>query len=381
MSERARGLRRAVIAAGIAAAALALPAIGATQEAEAARQALLSMRQRMAASGISYDSVRRARIAVFNDSLRAGGRLVRFNSAGMPPDEREWLTGGLEAAQRTLETRFGAAAPGLVDTNAWEVRTSAANLGTSSRELFAPLPGGRNVHLSGRLPIKSEDVAEVALDAAGAALARRHPTLERYAESMNLEQSAERYVRAARDLALGNSTLGRRCVAGAVGACRVVLSPARGASPLTVWFTREDHRAIIASSRANRARRDSIGVRMREACLGGEDDVCERVAERLQLTYPVRADVRATFAAHAVETGGEAGLARLEAAHDRFAEDPVGLLVHVSGVPEEQLITTWQRRLVAAATGDSQRPLAPFAVSAAFWCGLLLFGASRRRPR
>lgn len=374
---RVAEVRRCAVAATLLTVVLGPAAVGA-QDAAAARAAVVAGRARADAALAELDSLRKARTAVLDDSLRIGGRLVRFSSTAFPASERDWLIDGVESAHAWLTEKFGASAPSLVDQNAWEVRSSRIVL--KYRELHAPIVEGRNIDLSSRRGLEAADVRTVALTAAGAHVAQRHPVLHAYAVSMSFDDSDSRNVRAARDLALGTSSVGRRCAAGAVGACRTVLSPARGAPPLTVWFTREDHRAIVAASEM-RLRRDSIGVRRRETCLAGDDALCDEIVSRLKVTYPFRDDVRATFAAHAVVAGGEAGLARLDAARGRFEGDPLGLLVHVSGLAEERLIADWQQRVSSAAAADSQPPVAPLVFSAAFWCGLLLFGASRRRPR
>ena len=380
MSDRRRGSLCAASRLGVMIALLLTPAFASAQDAAEARAALVAGRVRLAVALAELDSLRKARTAVLDDSVRIGGRLVRYPSDALPEDGRAWLVDGIEAAQEALVERFGARATGLVDTNAWEIRVARAVLPYRQVDLFAPLIDGRNIYLSGKLKIGAQEVRAVALTAAGAQAARRHSTLTSYAGTMSFDDEDSRFVRAARNLALGTSSVGRRCVAGAVGACRVVLSPARGAPPLSVWFSREDHRAIVAASEMRR-RRDSVGVRQREACRGGDDEVCDAIVARLEITYPFREDVRATFAAHAVLAGGEAGLARLDAARGSYADDPLALLVHVSGLSEERLIAEWQQRITSAAATAAQPPVAPFAISAAFWCGLLLLGASRRRPR
>jgi hypothetical protein len=378
MSEPAGTMIRRGAIAALVVATLVAPSSARTQTAAAAREAVVAGRERSEAALAALDSVRKARTAVLDDSLRIGGRLVRFSSTGLPESERDWLIGGLEGASVWLAEHFGALAPSLVDPRAWEVRSS--RIVRQYRELHAPISDGRSIYLSTRSGLEAEDVRAAALTAAGAHAAGRHSTLEAYAASLSFDEEDSRFVRAARDLALGTSSVGRRCAAGAVGACRTVLSPARGAPPLTVWFSREDHRAIVAASEM-RLRRDSIGVRRREACLAGDNALCDEIVSRLRVTYPFRDDVRATFAAHAVVAGGEAGLARLDAARGSFDGDPLGLLVHVSGLTEERLIADWQRRVSSAAAAEAQPPVAPLVFSAAFWCGLLLLGASRRRPR
>lgn len=386
MSDRGRGaVGRALVLAG-ALIALTSPGVvraARAQDLDALRRELDIASAREVQAQRNVDSLRRDRTAVLNDSVKASGRLVRFNANALPTNDRARLLEALDSAARSLEARFGASAPSLMDSLPWELRSSRVRMGSARvLEMFAPTIDGRRLGVAFRLPMPMDDITALALGAAGAKAATGHPTLERFARTMSLETTDGRYVRAALNMALSNSAVGRRCAAGAIGACRTVLSPPDGPSPLSVWYARGDYRSIVAASQPTRARRDSAGVRSREACLrNGDDAECERIVSEMQLTYPFHENVRGTFAAHAVETGGAAGLERLRAARDRYVDDPIGLLAHVSGETEDDLIKAWQRRLHAAAVADSQPPVVPLAISAAFWCALLLLGASRRRPR
>ncbi len=381
-----------LLACAIAGLLVCAPDQLATQDANAARAELRSVQRRHHASVVSTDSLRQSRTARLDDSLRAGGRLVRFNRASLASGDRERLVRGLEQAHEELITRWGPGGAALIDSLPWDLRSLSESVIRRSsarrlpavrvtQQLRAPTPGGKALGLTFNSPLSPDDVTALALQAAGQQIARAHPTLAQFAPSISFEDSERVFASAAENLALSVSSVGARCAAGGVGACRAVLAPLRGASPRAVYFDPEDYREMVAASSSAKSRRDSSTMHDVARCLEHDRPACARVVARLPDRYPFREQVRSSFALHALQQGGPAGLDRLVASQDRYVDDPLGLLAYVSGQEEAALIRGWHERIRAAGALRAAPPLAPLVVTAVFWSGLLLIGATLRRPR
>ena len=373
---RLRGWLLLALAAGV-------PAIMAqAQDTEAARRAMIALEARSREAGRATDSVVNARTATLNDSLRAAGRVVRFGDRALLPGDRQRMDEALTSAHRSLEERFGTGAAALTDTLVWELRSPRVWDGAARVQLRAPTADGDALTITYLPPVPEERVSGLALQAAGIALVQRHPTLALFAPRMTLEESGTAYGGAVRSLALSTASVGGRCAAGALGACRIALGPSGAASALSTYYVPADYRAVVAASASARQRRDSLSVRQRERCLDDDDDAsCEALVHRLNVGYPFLGMVRETFAAHALEVGGAAGLVRLDSARGQFQDDPISLLTYVSGVSESALFAGWRTRLLAAAARESRPPIAPVLFSTLLWSGFLFFVAVRRRPR
>jgi hypothetical protein len=386
MSDRARRIMpRRVALAGTAAIALCVPAVPRAHAQEPSRAAELRteiarLGRDAAAAFRTVDSLRNAESP--SVTVTAGGRTLRVDTATIAPADVERLRDGLELGAAELRERYGATAMRLVDTTVWHAYTGLQRgvLGRSVTLRDRTRGIARQVGLP--RPVDPERIAQFVLQRAGAELPRLAPTLGAYVgQDVSLQLTPEHFELAGREMALSNASAARRCALGAVLACRAVLTHASGSAGLTLWYETGDYPMLLASavSRGAVADADSLFYVDLLACTDERDTAaCERAVQRVEITQPFSTNLRATLVQYALERGGREALDRLQ---DDGAADiaALPLLAHVAGTSEDSLIVGWQRH-TGAALAASRSGAAPFALSTAFWCGLLLAGASLRRP-
>jgi hypothetical protein len=141
---------------------------------------------------------------------------------------------------------------------------------------------------------------------------------------------------AMRHLATSHSSVARRCADGAIGACRTIFD-ARAADQ---WF--------------------------------GPDDSLPNDGR------PFPRWIHGTVVQVALEIGGPRAMEQLSSPAP--ADDAVSRLAAAAGTTPDSLLMAWSAKL-REGTEENAAPSIPLAASAAFWCGIFLLAATRRRPR
>jgi hypothetical protein len=314
--------------------------------------------------------------------ITAGGRTLRVDTASIAPADVERLREGLELGAAQLRERYGTAAMLLVDTTVWRAYTGSFRgvLGRSVTLRDRTRGVARQVGLP--RPVDPASVAQFVLQRAGAELPRLAPTLGAYVgQDVSLHLTPEQFELTGREMALSSASAARRCALGAVLACHAVLSHASGPKGLALWYETADYPMLLSSavSRGAVVGADSLFYEDLHACTDErEAAACERAVQRVEITQPFSANLRATLVQHALEEGGREALERLQSAGAEGTA-ALPLLAHVAGTSEDSLIIGWQQR-TAAELAASRSGEAPLALSTVFWCGVLLAGASLRRP-
>lgn len=312
----------------------------------------------------------------FEAAVTEGRLTVRFAPADLDEADRARLQEGLRRGQAELERRFGASGPALLGSPTWFLDGFARFGGTGFS--LGTKPGSWQDGLRLRSPIAEDDVAGYVMRQASREFARSMPLIGTFTRGATLIAEDAEYEEAARELALGWSAAGRRCATGVVAGCRAIFTDATGLEALRLWFDDEDHQALVVQYKVQGVQRDSAWLAGRSQCLKGDRAACTRLAETEGGRYPFTANVRGTLVAHALEAGGAASLDRLRAA-SATGVGALGALAAAAGVSEDELLAGWQSR-TARALHDAREGHLPLLVSTTFWCGLLLFGATRRKP-
>jgi len=316
--------------------------------------------------------LRETRLFGSDAGLRSGGRRVRYRTADLSPRDSAALSRGLELGVTRLREWYGDAGASLADT---------ASLGVTSerRGAFRPLvifsiasPNFTRVRLS--RPVDEEEVARFVIHEAGDRLSARTPTLRRFAGYSAMLPGPREDAEIARRLATSWAAAGRRCAAGAIGACATVAEPIGPDSPLDLYFEPSDFRAVVAS--ANRpAIADSVFYASRRRCLAGADTACARLVRILDPADPIGDHIRGSILTHALALGGRDGIARLLAARDTV---PLAALARAAGTSEDALLSSWHTKIYAAVRRGPFDLVVPFLTTFG-WAALLLAVATRRR--
>lgn len=130
---------------------------------------------------------------------------------------------------------------------------------------------------------------------------------------------------------------------------------------LLSWYTADERRALAGQHRT----RNRADHRVWLACVeDGRDDACdEYLMSRGQDLAPMNPSVRASFAAYALEQGGEGAWTRLLANPDA---PPIEALEHASGQSIDELVGGWRARVIDARP-DSFARLIPSSGLAVLW--------------
>ena len=367
------------IATGTMLLAAGVPAHAQVELERTARARAIEARAATVAARDAFVSSRHTATAALSDSQAIGGMLLRWSTDSIPESDVERIADGVREAQASLEGRFGDAGVALLAGLSLKVLAPQRMFRGSVMRLVTSLERGGQIY-STKSPVNPERVRDYLLGQAGTRLWESHPRLRLYPSStLSLEETATDNALAARAMSMMSSGPGRRCATGAISACRAILTPATGARAMALWYDPEDDRSIAVATRHYQLPADKPELaRAREECTeDGEATACRTIVAALPATYPYGAIVRGSLMAHALELGGADGLHRLQT--DTVTPDPLALLASVAGVSEDSLITAWQRAGTEA-VDEQSGSFVPLSLSAFFWCGLLLFGATRRRP-
>jgi hypothetical protein len=335
------------------------------------RQVLLAERR---------DSLVKATRRALTQEFTAGSRRVRYREGDLSPEDSARIASALAAVEQELRVTFGATTPALLDSADWEYVPNLSRMRRGFASLRFVAPGGSGRHLSIRGAVNTAEIRTAALSLAGAQAGTLHPELRAFAPVIGaLAVSPPQLERASRSLALAGSSYGRDCLKEALAACRRVLEPPPSLGLVDQFFTADDFAGLARAGTRPRIATDTAWYTQRARCVEtGDRESCEHAARGRRLQDPFRGEMRGTLLIEALLTGGEAGLRRLLAAGDRFRDDPIGLLAHVSGLPAEELLGRWQSRLVESLT-LSRTPVVPDVLATFAWCGLLFLAATVRR--
>lgn len=357
--------------------AFTLPLASGAQSAAEVRTRVVAARER-AEVAESIFVLLRDQGRAYEASFTHGGMTVNYTPSMLTEDDRARITEGLRDGEAALRGRFGgsALAP-LAGAQFWVDGARGVprayqwlQIGTSPRtDLFAK---------SLLRPIDPAAVADLVIDLAGAGLPAEIPSLGAYVQAVRLVPDPKQFEEAGRELALSTAASARRCAAGNVAACRAVLTPYSLAAGFTHWYDRGDYRALVQRAPEATFTSDSTTYVTYTACIDGDDEACAKSVRVIAPRFPFSGNIRSSLVTHALETGGTGALDRMRAA-GAAGVPPLALLATTAGVGEDSLISAWQARTdreLAAAHGSSL----PFVLSTAAWCGLLLLGATRRKP-
>lgn len=309
--------------------------------------------------------------------LVAGGRRVRYSPQQITATDSARVARGLEGGRARLVARLGPNSAQLLDTASWLLTPSTDPRSSRTQVRLATSERAFRVAVDLRRPIDPRDVEAFVLDVAGDQLQQRAPGLLRHASgSISLVDDPDRFVRAGREMALSWSSAARRCITGALVACRAALTVAEPRDRLGHYFEPSDWQAVVVAS-GSPTDADSIYFVDRRSCLLGEHTACARIISRVLVPLPISNAARGTLVMHTIDLAGVEAFDRLVASGD--SEDPIALLAAVAGVPEDSLLASWQRRTVSALHSVQGNTL-PLMLSVVGWGTLVLVGATRRRP-
>jgi hypothetical protein len=382
MSERARVLRRMLLACALVAGGIGFARpVRAQSEVDQLRARAETARVRSAAATAAYRTASaRARLSR-SDTIRAAGiDLVVVPRLGSELDNQR-LAEGLERGRSLLRQQWGSASDALVDTTSWRLYSSQRRFASLQPLTLASGQGGRRTSIEIRRPVDPSRVERFLLRHAGVNVTRAIPALEGFAGAdLPLEEPDQAYQLAARELALSWSSPARRCYAGSIADCRRILTRAHGQARLDTWYDPADHRAVATSHAGDIAKTDTVRHRLRNRCNDGEDAACTELARSFaEARFPLSTNPRATFVTHALWRADSSALVRLRAAPSEGTPDVVALLSAATGVSEDSLLAGWQAR-TNDALARSRPPAFPLIAGTAVW-GLILLGIStRRRP-
>ena len=363
-----------VLVLAVALATPATPAGG--QTAAEWRRKLDSATVASARADSDFVRIREAAALERTAHLVAGERRVLYSPKQITATDSARIARGLEGGRARLIARFGANSTQLLDSANWLLTSSLDGRSYLTEVRLMTSEGAFRATVDLRRPIDPRKVEEFVLGVAGDGLPHLAPGLIRHASgAVSLVDDPDRFVLAGREMALSWSSAARRCITGALVACRAALTVAEPSERLSHYFEPSDWRAVVGAS-GSPTDADSLYFVDRRSCLVGEQAACARIISRGVVPLPISSSARATLVMHALDLGGLHAIERLVASRD---EDPIALLAAVAGVPEDSLLASWQRRTVSALYSVQGNRL-PLVLSVAGWGALVLVGATRRRP-
>ena len=225
----------------------------------------------------------------------------------------------------------------------------------------------------------ARDVARIIIGFAGERLTRQVPALASYNGYGVLQPDGRTDAEVARRLALSTSATTRRCWAGAIAACAVVMAPFDPGAPVDRYYAESEYRHVVRVA-ALPGIGDSVFFAHRRRCLDDSTGValasCESAIRRLALPDPLNPMVRGSLLAHALRLGGRDALTRAGERQDLGA---IGLLGHIAGVPEDSLLRSWRRSIGESLARERDPNEAALLLTSIAWGGLLLAATLRRR--
>lgn len=312
------------------------------------------------------------RIFTADREIRAGGRRFRYHAEELSSRDSAALALGLERGRDLLRTRHGDAGVALIDPSPWSVATRRS--GISAILVIAAERNWAGTQGLLRSPVSSAEVENHVLGLAGDRLVSSTPALRMYAGWTALQPDRIQSEEVARRLALSWSSAGRRCAAGAIAACRVVLEPFDPRAGAERYFEPRDYRDVVAAGKLP-ALSDSGFFATRRRCLDGVDSSCVRIIAQVQPPDPFGVEIRGSLLALAIRLGGRDAVARIAAAPN----DPtIPLLARAAGVSEDSLLRTWHAETVGAVANGPADAM-PVLLSTVAWGALLVLAATRRK--
>ena len=378
MSDTSVWTRGAFALAGCALLLMVPASLAAQSDAATLRARLdtVSRNRTIAQAEYKADAAMR-RAARPTDTLQIEGVRVLVRADQLTDIERASISEGFKLAIEHVRQRFGPGSVALVDTSSWQVESARGYRPQFSMARLVVIGGHAQHTQLLRRPVDAHEVRRMVLKHSGENLARVVPALAYAVSAASLEFTTQAREGAARELAMSWSSPARRCHTGSLPDCRRVLTNFAGDAALGAWFDPPDHRAVVASRTGEIAQEDAARWTLRKKCLDGDDPACTQLAQTMTTPFPLSTSVQATFVEHALESGPPEMLARMAA--DSTTTDVIALLARGSGIPEDSLIATWQRRNADALVASHPSPY-PIVLSTAAW-GLLLLGlATRRKP-
>lgn len=355
--------------------ALALPAE--TARAQDLAEWQRRLREQSAAVGAASEAYKASSSdkRVYDRILRVDGLAANFASGDLPAGDSAAIERGFRQALDALRAHHGEAGVALARGGHWTVaRQERATRRTRQYIRFERVSEPSQV--TGVFsPVNPDEVERIVLGYAGDRLARTTPGLAPYNGYSVLQPDRVPYAEIARRIATSWAGAARRCAAGAIDACAAVLAPFDAKGEATRYFDPADFRAVVASAHLP-ALGDSLYFDARRRCVRGEDSVCVRVIERLDLPDPFNPQVRGTLLAHAIEIGGEGALARAAESRDSTALEVVA---RIADVPADSLLASWRTRVFDALDEDRAKTGAPLLLSSLIWGVLLLAVSTKRR--
>lgn len=187
----------------------------------------------------------------------------------------------------------------------------------------------------------------------------------------------EEWARQRMALLSSRAAAGPRCHRGDRDACKVVLGLVPVTDPAIQWHDAAS-RLRLVRDRSSLARR--IDGAMAQACERGSDSACIVLLRQFPVAAlgdPGSVGTRVSVAREAVAAGGEGALARLLEASGPPAEQ----LAVAAGIPVDSLVARWQARVrdTQAPSRDLSREIALVAMAWATGLGLLSLRSSRWR--
>ena len=302
------------------------------------------LRARADSLALAWDRARL--VADLKDSARRGG---------LPPNMERVAAGAFTILADPSRLPLGAAA-----RDAWHqldafYGTAAATL--ADRPLVLRVLTAKQTRQPGRgerwvLATDDLDAAELtALLVRNAPLARPDVALQGWLGAPlvpprdTTRERATVYV----DLVTSRASIGRRCFAGDIAACRMALGLSPTDRPVRDWWTAADRRALVPDLLGDYYLVEATRRSAAAACVrDGVDSACIPILEsipRAALPRPVGPQARITLAQLALQRGGRESYARL------LGDSLAGFadrLAAASGMTPDALITAWHGAIIAS---------------------------------
>lgn len=311
-------------------------------------------------------------------TLVAGGMTFAFASDELDAADSAAIRDGIEAGIVTLRERHGDGAVGLLDGVRWTIDLRRPD--RLRREYFAlSVPGQSQYQYGLARPVRAEETLQLLLSFVGARLVATTKSLNAYAGWSALRPDGrmvdEMLAETARRIATSWSGTARRCAAGAVDSCSILIAPFDPSSGPARYYDPVDLRAVVAAARLP-ALGDSAYFAGRKRCLDGDDATCARIAPSIDVPDPFNPMVRGTALMHAIELGGRDAVGR---AREKADAPPLEALAYIAGVSPDSLVASWHARVHRALDEQRGAPEAPLLLASLGWGALFLLVARRRR--
>lgn len=199
----------------------------------------------------------------------------------------------------------------------------------------------QRVEMSRRYPLSY--LRRATLDAVGNTLMKGMPPGLKDWSGGQPRVSTPRIPWVARELIATPSAATRRCFQGELDWCAEALNLRGTEGGWARWYTAEERRFYIG--RSTRPLGDRETAVWEECVDAGRDDACDLLLRDRDPVTPLSPEARASFLGHALWTGGVGAFQRLREADGESVADR---LVAAAGIPEDSLLASWRREVLAA---------------------------------